>query len=53
MCPVGSLLEPDCEVLPSPEHDQRLTGHTARPCSDSHDRLELLRVVGLRGLPRG
>ncbi|WP_399880881.1 helix-turn-helix transcriptional regulator [Streptomyces sp. BBFR51] len=51
--PVVGLLELDCEVLLSPEHDQRLTVHTARPGSESHERLELLRVVGLQDLTRG
>ncbi|MGW4641016.1 helix-turn-helix transcriptional regulator [Sphaerisporangium sp. NPDC004334] len=46
-------LELDCEVLLSPEHDQRLVVYTARPGSESHERLELLRVVGLQDLTRG
>jgi transcriptional regulator with XRE-family HTH domain len=50
--PVVGLLELDCEVLLSPEHDQRLVVYTARPGSDSHDRLELLRVIGLQDLTR-
>ncbi|MCK9901510.1 XRE family transcriptional regulator [Parafrankia colletiae] len=51
--PVVGLLELDCEVLLSPEHDQRLVVYTARPGSTSHERLELLRVVGLQDLTRG
>ncbi|MFC1411864.1 helix-turn-helix transcriptional regulator [Streptacidiphilus sp. N1-12] len=51
--PVVGLLELDCEVLLSPEHDQRLVVHTARPGSESHERLELLRVVGLQNLTHG
>jgi transcriptional regulator with XRE-family HTH domain len=51
--PVVGLLELDCEVLLSPEHDQRLIIHTARPGSTSHERLELLRVVGLQNLAHG
>ncbi|OHV36931.1 MULTISPECIES: helix-turn-helix transcriptional regulator [Pseudofrankia] len=51
--PVVGLLELDCEVLLSPEHDQRLVVHTARPGSSSYERLELLRVVGLQDLTRG
>ncbi|MFF4472113.1 helix-turn-helix transcriptional regulator [Streptomyces sp. NPDC001599] len=51
--PVVGLLELDCEVLLSPEHDQRLVVYTARPGSESHERLELLRVVGLQNLTRG
>ncbi|MDT2004850.1 helix-turn-helix domain-containing protein [Rhodococcus opacus] len=48
--PAVGPLELDCEVLLSPEHDQRLVVYTARPGSDSHERLELLRVVGLQDL---
>ncbi|AZM49563.1 transcriptional regulator [Streptomyces sp. WAC 06738] len=48
--PVAGLLELDCEVLLNPEHDQRLVVYTARPGSESHQRLELLRVVGLQRL---
>ncbi|WP_406726966.1 hypothetical protein WJ438_23325 [Streptomyces sp. GD-15H] len=50
--PVVGLSEPDCEVLLRPEHDQRLIVCTARSGSESHERLELLRVVGLQGLSR-
>ncbi|WP_018548296.1 helix-turn-helix transcriptional regulator [Streptomyces sp. LaPpAH-108] len=48
--PVVGLLELDCEVLLSPEHDQRLIVHTARPGSAARERLELLRVVGVQEL---
>ncbi len=48
--PVVGLLELDCEVLLSPEHDQRLIVYTARPGSRSGERLELLRVIGLQEL---
>ncbi|WP_211589978.1 helix-turn-helix transcriptional regulator [Microbispora sp. H11081] len=51
--PVVGLLELDCEVMLSPEHDQRLVVYTARPGSESHERLELLRVVGLQNLISG
>jgi transcriptional regulator with XRE-family HTH domain len=51
--PIVGLLELDCEVLLSPEHDQRLIVHTARPGVESHERLELLRLVGLQDLTRG
>ena len=51
--PVVGLLELDCEVLLSPEHDQRLIVHTARPGVESHERLELLRVIGLQDPTRG
>ena len=50
--PTVGPLELDCEVLLNTEHDQRLIIYTARPGSDSHERLELLRVVGLQDLTR-
>ncbi|MDQ0775309.1 transcriptional regulator with XRE-family HTH domain [Streptomyces aurantiacus] len=51
--PVVGLLELDCEVMLSPEHDQRLILHTARRGSESYERLELLRVIGLQNLTHG
>ncbi|MBM9509717.1 helix-turn-helix transcriptional regulator [Actinacidiphila acididurans] len=48
--PVVGHLELDCEVLLSAEHDQRLIIYTARPGTDAHERLQLLRVVGLQDL---
>lgn len=48
--PVVGLLELDCEVLLSAEHDQRLIVYSARPGTDSSERLRLLRVVGLQDL---
>ncbi|MEU0841704.1 helix-turn-helix transcriptional regulator [Streptomyces sp. NPDC005962] len=48
--PVVGELELDCEVLLSAEHAQRLIVHTAVPGSESSERLELLRVVGLQNL---
>lgn len=48
--PVVGTLELDCEVLLSPEHDQQLVIYTARPGTEAHERLELLRVVGLQDL---
>ncbi|BCL28702.1 helix-turn-helix transcriptional regulator [Streptomyces aurantiacus] len=51
--PVVGLLELDCEVMLSPEHDQRLVLHTARRGSESYERLELLRVIGLQNLTHG
>jgi transcriptional regulator with XRE-family HTH domain len=50
--PIVGLLELDCEVVLTPEHDQRLVIHTARPGTTSYERLELLRVVGLQDLTR-
>ncbi|GAA2774119.1 helix-turn-helix transcriptional regulator [Streptomyces rameus] len=52
--PVVGLLEVDCEVLLSHEDHHHLVLHTARPGTESHDRLQLLRVVGLQDMaPRG
>ncbi|NGN64936.1 helix-turn-helix domain-containing protein [Streptomyces sp. A7024] len=48
--PVVGLLEVDCEVLLSPAHDQRLVLYTAPPGSDTAQRLELLRVIGLQDM---
>jgi transcriptional regulator with XRE-family HTH domain len=48
--PTVGLLELDCEVLLTPEHDQRLILHTAPPGSETAEKLELLRVVGLQRL---
>jgi transcriptional regulator with XRE-family HTH domain len=49
---VGELLL-DCEVLLSPDHDQQLIVYTARPGTESYERLQLLRVVGLQDLTAG
>ncbi|SNT43844.1 Helix-turn-helix domain-containing protein [Actinacidiphila glaucinigra] len=46
--PVVGLMELECEVLLSAEHGQRLIVYTARPGSESYERLRLLRVVGLQ-----
>ncbi|MCX4880692.1 helix-turn-helix transcriptional regulator [Streptomyces sp. NBC_00847] len=48
--PVVGMLELDCEVLVNSGHNQQLVIHTARPGTDSHERLQLLRVVGLQDL---
>ncbi|OAR22297.1 XRE family transcriptional regulator [Streptomyces sp. ERV7] len=48
--PVVGLLELDCEVLLSSGEGQFLVVHSARPGTESHQRLELLRVVGLQDL---
>jgi transcriptional regulator with XRE-family HTH domain len=48
--PTVGLLELDCEVLFTPEHDQRLILHTAPPGTETAEKLELLRVVGLQRL---
>ncbi|MEW2166153.1 helix-turn-helix transcriptional regulator [Streptomyces sp. NPDC007084] len=48
--PAVGLLELDCEVLLSSGDNQLLLVHTARPGSESHDRLQLLRVLGLQNM---
>ncbi|MFI0942169.1 helix-turn-helix transcriptional regulator [Streptomyces sp. NPDC021020] len=48
--PVVGELTLDCEVLLSAGHDQQLIVYTARPGSESYERLQLLRVVGLQDL---
>lgn len=48
--PVVGLLELDCEVLLSHEHHHQLIVYTARPGTESHERLQLLRVVGLQNM---
>ncbi|MFR0352504.1 helix-turn-helix transcriptional regulator [Streptomyces sediminimaris] len=48
--PVVGTLELDCEVLVNSDHNQRLVVHTARPGTESYERLRLLRVVGLQDL---
>jgi hypothetical protein len=37
-------------VLLAPEHDQRLILHTAPPGTETAEKLELLRVIGLQRL---
>ena len=52
--PVVGLLELDCEVLLTDDHRHHLILHTARPGTESYERLQLLRVVGLQDMtPRG
>jgi hypothetical protein len=41
-------LDMDCETMLTPEHDQRLLLFRARPGTASHERLQLLRVIGLQ-----
>jgi hypothetical protein len=48
--PVVGVLELDCEVLVNSGHNQQLVVHTARPGTESYERLQLLRVVGLQDL---
>jgi transcriptional regulator with XRE-family HTH domain len=51
--PVVGDMELDCEVLLSSRHDQRLIVYTARPGTEAHERLQLLRVVGMQDLTVG
>jgi transcriptional regulator with XRE-family HTH domain len=52
--PVVGLLELDCEVLLTDDHRHQLVLHTARPGTESYERLQLLRVVGLQDMtPQG
>jgi transcriptional regulator with XRE-family HTH domain len=46
--PVVGPLDLECEVLFTPEHDQRLIMYTAPPGSPTAEALALLRVVGLQ-----
>jgi transcriptional regulator with XRE-family HTH domain len=51
--PVVGDLELHCEVLLSAGHAQQLVVYTAQPGSESYQRLQLLRVVGLQDLTAG
>jgi hypothetical protein len=51
--PVVGEMALDCEVLLNPEYDQNLIIYTARPGTESYERLQLLRVVGLQDLTVG
>ncbi|WP_097254750.1 helix-turn-helix transcriptional regulator [Streptomyces sp. Ag109_G2-15] len=51
--PVVGLLELDCEVLLTDDHRHHLVLHTARPGTESYERLQLLRVVGLQDMTPG
>ncbi|MFF7333312.1 helix-turn-helix transcriptional regulator [Streptomyces sp. NPDC090306] len=48
--PAVGILELDCEVLANSGHNQQLVIHTARPGTESYERLRLLRVVGMQDL---
>ncbi|WP_329299565.1 helix-turn-helix transcriptional regulator [Streptomyces sp. NBC_00659] len=48
--PTVGLLELDCELLLSSGDHQQLIVHTARPGTESYERLRLLRVVGLQNM---
>ncbi|WP_405872972.1 MULTISPECIES: helix-turn-helix transcriptional regulator [unclassified Streptomyces] len=52
--PLVGLLELDCEVLLNQNDHHMLIVHTARPGTESYERLQLLRVVGLQDMsPQG
>jgi transcriptional regulator with XRE-family HTH domain len=44
--PVVGRIDLDCEVMFSPDHDQRLIIHSARAGTPAHQALALLRVLG-------
>jgi transcriptional regulator with XRE-family HTH domain len=48
--PSVGVVEVDCEVLLTPEHDQRLVVYSARPGTEAHNQLQLLRVIGLQDM---
>ncbi|RVU19189.1 XRE family transcriptional regulator [Streptomyces antnestii] len=50
MHPVVGVLDLDCEVLVGDGHDQLLIVHSARPGTETYERLELLRVIGVQDL---
>lgn len=50
--PSVGVVEVDCEVLCTPDHDQRLVVYSARPGTEAHNQLRLLRVIGLQDLSR-
>jgi len=51
--PTVGVLDLDCEVLLSDGHGQQLIVHSAQPGTQTYQRLELLRVVGLQDLTPG
>jgi len=50
--PVIGLIELNCEVLFTPDQDQRLVVYSAPPGTPAHDQLRLLAVIGLQDLSR-
>jgi transcriptional regulator with XRE-family HTH domain len=48
--PLVGLLELDCEILLNQDAHHLLVIHTARPGTESHERLQLLRVIGLQDM---
>ncbi|CAM5382335.1 MULTISPECIES: helix-turn-helix transcriptional regulator [Streptomyces] len=51
--PLVGVLELDCEVMVSHQHRHLLVVHSARPGTEAHERLQLLRVVGLQDMTAG
>ncbi|MFJ6644518.1 helix-turn-helix transcriptional regulator [Streptomyces sp. NPDC091290] len=51
--PLVGVLELDCEVMVSHQHGHLLVVHSARPGTEAHERLQLLRVVGLQDMTAG
>jgi transcriptional regulator with XRE-family HTH domain len=51
--PLVGLLELDCEVLLNQDDNHMLIVHSARPGTESYERLQLLRVVGLQDMSLG
>ena len=45
--PTVGLLELNCQVLPDPEESHSLLVYTAAPGSESHEKLQLLSVIGV------
>ncbi|ACU75674.1 helix-turn-helix domain protein [Catenulispora acidiphila DSM 44928] len=48
--PVVGRIDLDCEVMLSPEHDQRLIIHSARAGTPAQQALQLLRVIGTQSM---
>lgn len=48
--PTVGLLDLDCEILLASGDNQLLIVHTARPGTATHERLQLLRVLGLQNM---
>ncbi|MBS2538584.1 helix-turn-helix domain-containing protein [Catenulispora sp. NF23] len=48
--PVVGRIDLDCEVMFSPEHDQRLIIHSARAGTPAAQALQLLRVIGTQSM---
>ena len=48
--PLVGLIELDCEILLNQDAHHLLIIHTARPGTESYERLQLLRVIGLQDM---